>query len=129
MTLADVTAVGTHSHAWAQVRGWVGANLPGATYVPTLSTASSAMGLAAGEQNYQAAVCAPIAADLAGLTVLAEDIGDVRTAVTRFVLVSRPGELPAPTGPTRRRSCSTSVTTTVVGCSSCSSSSPREGST
>ena len=33
-----------------------------------------------------------------GLTVLAEDIGDVRTAVTRFVLVSRPGELPAPTG-------------------------------
>ena len=98
VTLADVTAVGTHSHAWAQVRGWVGANLPGATYVPTLSTASSAMGLAAGEQNYQAAVCAPIAADLAGLTVLAEDIGGVRTAVTRFVLVSRPGELPAPTG-------------------------------
>ena len=62
MPRADIRAVGTHSHAWAQVRGWVAANLPGASYVPTLSTASSAVGLAAGEQHYQGAVCAPIAA-------------------------------------------------------------------
>src|SRR4051794_14818321 len=27
---ADVRAVGTHSHAWAQVRGWMDANLPDA---------------------------------------------------------------------------------------------------
>ena len=98
MPRADIRAVGTHSHAWAQVRGWVATNLPGAVYVPTLSTASSAVGLAAGEQSYQAAVCASIAAEQNGLEVLAHDIGDVANAVTRFVLVSRPGHLPEPTG-------------------------------
>jgi prephenate dehydratase len=102
--LRSVHAVGTHSHAWAQVRGWMASHLPEATYVPTLSTASAATGLegaaeAGGEHAaYEAAVCAPIAASNSGLEVLAEDIGDNRSAVTRFALVSRPGQLPARTG-------------------------------
>ena len=97
MPLADVRAVGTHSHAWAQVRGWMGANLPDAAYVPTLSTAAAAAGLReGGAAAYQAAVCAPVAAANHGLEVLAEDIGDNAAAVTRFVLVARPGELPEP---------------------------------
>lgn len=95
----DVRAVGTHSHAWAQVRGWMDANLPGAAYVPTLSTAAAAAGLAGGVgQGYDAAVCAPVAASNHGLEVLATDIGDRAGAVTRFVLVSRPGSLPERTG-------------------------------
>lgn len=101
MARADVRAVGTHSHAWAQVRGWMDAHLPEATYVPTLSTAAAAAGLAGsdGEQAaYQAAVCAPVAASNHGLEVLAEDIGDNAAAVTRFVLVARPGDLPERTG-------------------------------
>lgn len=102
-TLADIGAVGTHSHAWAQVRGWMDAHLPDAVYVPTLSTASGAAGLGAEVEGgevapYQAAVCAPIAASTYGLDVLAEDIKDRNDAVTRFVLVARPSELPAPTG-------------------------------
>jgi prephenate dehydratase len=98
-TLADVRAVGTHSHAWAQVRGWMSANLPDVAYVPTLSTAASAATLAGpGEVMFDAGVCAPVAAADEGLVVLAEDIGDNRSAVTRFVLVSRPGTLPEPTG-------------------------------
>ncbi|KGN39690.1 prephenate dehydratase [Knoellia aerolata] len=97
---ADVHAVGTHSHAWAQVRGWMDRHLPHATYVPTLSTAAAAAGLAHGEagHGYDAAVCAPVAAANHGLEVLAEDIGDRAGAVTRFVLVARPGELPERTG-------------------------------
>ena len=98
MPLASIRAVGTHSHAWAQVRGWMDRNLPNATYVPTLSTAAAAEGLAAGPQPYDAAVCAPIAATMHGLDVLASGIGDMAAAVTRFVLVSRPTALPAPTG-------------------------------
>ena len=47
----------------------VGANLPGATYVPTCRRRRRRWGWPPGEQNYQAAVCAPIAADQAGLTV------------------------------------------------------------
>ena len=107
MDLAAVRAVGTHSHAWAQVRGWMATRLPEAAYVPTLSTASAAAALGApagvvtegsGEAPYQAAVCAPAAARLHGLEVLAEGIGDLQAAVTRFVLVARPGRLPEPTG-------------------------------
>ncbi|WP_377639034.1 prephenate dehydratase [Oryzobacter terrae] len=96
--LDDVRAVGTHSHAWAQVRGWMASHLPAATYVPALSTAAAAEGLEAGPQPYDAAVCAPAAARLHGLEVLADDIGDMAAAVTRFVLVARPGDLPERTG-------------------------------
>ena len=96
--LVQVRAVGTHSHAWAQVRGWMAETLPDAVYVPTLSTAAAAQGLETGPQPYDAAVCAPAAAHLHGLAVLAEGIGDMQAAVTRFVLVARPGALPEPTG-------------------------------
>ena len=100
VSLADIGAVGTHSHAWAQVRGWMDRQLPHATYVPTLSTAAAAAGLGQGEvgQGYDAAVCAPVAAANHGLEVLAQDIGDRAGAVTRFVLVARPGALPERTG-------------------------------
>jgi prephenate dehydratase len=99
MPLAEVRTVGTHSHAWAQVRGWMAAHLPDAVYVPTLSTAASAAALGSpGELMFDAGVCAPVAAHDEGLEVLAQDIGDNASAVTRFVLVARPGTLPEPTG-------------------------------
>ncbi len=99
MALGSVRAVGTHSHAWAQVRRWMSTHLPDVTYVPTLSTAAAAEDLAeSAEAVYDAAVCAPIAATATGLQVLATDIGDNKTAVTRFALVTRPGVLPEPTG-------------------------------
>ena len=106
MPLGQVRAVGTHSHAWAQVRGWMGSTLPDAVYVPTLSTAAAAAGLVGSpaldgqpvQAAYQAAVCAPIAAANHGLEVLAGDIGDNAAAVTRFVSVARPGQLPERTG-------------------------------
>jgi len=100
-TLADVTAVGTHPHGWAQVRTWMHAHLPSAAYVSTPSTAAAAADLDPRSPDavaYQAAVCAPVAAEAHGLEVLARDVGDSTTAVTRFALVSRPGHTPAPTG-------------------------------
>lgn len=99
MPLSQVRRVGTHSHAWAQVRRWMATNLPGAVYVPTLSTAASAAALREpGDVAFDAGVCAPAAAANEGLEILAEDIGDNPSAVTRFVLVSRPGTLPEPSG-------------------------------
>ncbi|HEX7537706.1 MAG TPA: prephenate dehydratase [Dermatophilaceae bacterium] len=98
MTLAGIRAVSTHPHAWAQVRAWMGSHLPGVEYLPGASTAAAAAGLAGESPPYQGAVCAPVAAANHGLTVLEEDIGDNSGAVTRFVLVARPGQLPAPTG-------------------------------
>ncbi len=95
-TLADVRSVASHPHALAQTGRWLEANLPGITPLPASSTAGAAAGVAAGE--YDAAVCAAIAAQRYGLEPLADGIADSAGAVTRFVLVSRPGPLPAPTG-------------------------------
>jgi prephenate dehydratase len=96
--LAEIRTVSTHPHAWAQVRAWMGANLPGVEYLPGASTAAAAAGLVGDRATYQGAVCAPVAAANHGLTVLQEDIGDRQGAVTRFVLVARPGRLSAATG-------------------------------
>ncbi|RUQ20666.1 MULTISPECIES: prephenate dehydratase [Kocuria] len=100
--LDEVRVVSTHSHAWAQVRGWMEETLPGADYVPASSTAAAAVALLDGTPDYDAAVCSPIVADHhPELNVLATDIGDNANAITRFVLVTAvKGGLPtpAPTG-------------------------------
>ncbi|GGJ27947.1 UNVERIFIED_ORG: prephenate dehydratase [Paenarthrobacter nicotinovorans] len=97
--LSDIKRISTHGHAWAQCRLWVDANLPGVDYMPGSSTAAAAMGLLDEDAPYEAAICGPlVAAGQSGLNVLAEDIGDVPDAVTRFILVGRPGALPERTG-------------------------------
>jgi len=97
--LADVRAVSTHPHAQAQCRRWLSAALPAARYLPAVSTAAAAAGLAAGgDADHDAALCAPIAAERYRLDVLAEHVEDNAGAVTRFVLVGRPAPPPAPTG-------------------------------
>ena len=100
VAIGDIRRVSTHGHAWAQCRLWVDANIPNVEYIPGSSTAAAAMGLLDGDgAHYDAAICAPIvAAEQPGLAVLAENIGDNPGAVTRFVLVGRPGDLPARTG-------------------------------
>ena len=95
-TLADVGSVASHPHALAQTVGWLARNLPGVVPLPTTSTAGAAKAVAAG--TYDAAVCAPLAAERYGLVSLADDIADHAGAVTRFVLVASPGELPPRTG-------------------------------
>jgi prephenate dehydratase len=96
--IEDIRRIATHGHAWAQCRLWVEANIPDVEYIPGSSTAAAAMGLLDGAP-YDAAICAPIVAkEQPGLAVLAENIGDNPGAVTRFVLVGRPGELPERTG-------------------------------
>ena len=98
IALADVTHVGTHPHAWAQTRNWFQSHLPNAVHVPANSTAAAAHELLGEGPAFQAAVCAPIVAEQTGLTILAAGIEDNVGAVTRFVLIGQPGELPEPTG-------------------------------
>lgn len=95
--LEQVRTVSTHSHAWAQVRGWMHAHLPEADYLPAGSTAAAVLALLGAESpGYQAAVCSPVVLEQhPELAVLAEDIGDISTAVTRFVLVA-PAAFPLP---------------------------------
>ncbi|GAA0194678.1 MULTISPECIES: prephenate dehydratase [Glutamicibacter] len=96
--LEQITQISTHSVAWAQCRGWVQANIPGAEFIQGSSTAAAAVGLQDPEQHHQAAICSPLVAHDRNLKVLVEGVEDNLGAVTRFFLVTRPGPLPAPTG-------------------------------
>jgi prephenate dehydratase len=94
--LAAIRSVASHPHALAQTTGRLTELLPALTPLPVSSTAGAAEAVAAGE--YDAAVCAPIAAERYGLMPLVADLADRPGAVTRFVLVEPAGPVPAPTG-------------------------------
>lgn len=96
--LSDVTRIATHPHAAAQVRGWISANLPDAVMLPALSTAAAAQGLLDPACGYDAAVAQRIVTELYEVEAIADGIEDTADAITRFVLVQRPGAIPAPTG-------------------------------
>ncbi|MDR2453870.1 MAG: prephenate dehydratase [Bifidobacteriaceae bacterium] len=105
-TLEQVKQVAAHPHAWAQCRRWARHHLPGATHVSATSNTSSAALMArvsAGELaaellDFDAALVPPAAVEHYRLAVLASGVADNPSAVTRFVLVRRPGPVPAPTG-------------------------------
>ncbi|WP_309132763.1 prephenate dehydratase [Brevibacterium sp.] len=96
--IGSLGSFGTHPHGEAQVRGYMAEHFPEAVYIPTSSTAAAARDLANDAGEHVAAVCPALAAERYGLEVIAEDIGDNREAVTRFVVVRRPGAIPEPTG-------------------------------
>lgn len=101
--LADVRAVASHTHAQAQVQGWIRAHLPEAAVEPASSTAAAARELALADVEdataaSRAAICSPLAAEHYGLEVLAEGIEDNRGAQTRFVLITRNHRIPPRTG-------------------------------
>lgn len=106
LTLDDVHRISAHPHAWAQCRRWLSRHLPGVVHVPaTSNTAPAALvaaRLAAGEDArdlpFDAALVPPPAVETYGLTPLAEHVADNSEALTRFVVVGRPGRIPAPTG-------------------------------
>jgi prephenate dehydratase len=93
--LSAVRSVVSHPHALAQTAGRLADLFPDVVPLPTSSTAVAAEAVGAGD--YDAAVCAPIAAERYGLVPLVDDLADRPGAVTRFVLVEPAGALPAPT--------------------------------
>lgn len=96
--LSDIRNVLTHPHAAAQCRDWLLTHIPAATVTEGGSTAGAAAEVARSDSRFDAAVCAQIAGELHGLCAVAAGIGDNAEAVTRFVLVSRPGPVGSPTG-------------------------------
>jgi prephenate dehydratase len=83
--LADVAVVRSHSHALAQSRGWLAANLPDAQQEATTSTAEAARQV--GEDEGVAAIGTTAAAGRFGLAIIAADIGDHIDTATRFVVL------------------------------------------
>ena len=91
-----IKKIATHPHAEAQCRTFIAKNYPDAEIIITSSTAAAAQSLTKNE--FDAAIAAPIAAETYGLSTVATNIGDNDGAVTRFVLVGKPGTVPSPTG-------------------------------
>ena len=95
----DIKSIATHPHAESQCRSYIAKNYPNAQVIETASTAAAAKGLSKGD--YDAAIGAAIAAKNYQLKIIAEDIGDNTNAVTRFVVVEKPGKSPSATGKDR----------------------------
>jgi prephenate dehydratase len=98
--LTDVRRIAAHPHAWAQCRKWLAANLPGVAHIPETSNTAAARLLVDPTESpeFDATLVPPPALVHYPLTVLADQVADNAAAVTRFVVVGRPGELPPPTG-------------------------------
>jgi prephenate dehydratase len=96
--LDDVHHILTHPHAAAQCRDWLATHLPHVMVTEGGSTAAAAAEVADPLSRFDAAICAQVAGETHRLTALAEEIADNPDAVTRFVLVSRPGLVPPATG-------------------------------
>jgi prephenate dehydratase len=96
-TLADVRVINAHPVAYGQTHLWLDANLPSHEMIPATSNVAAAASLL-DNRLADAAIAPPGITRHHDLEVLAEGIGDNPNAVTRFVLVSRSGRLPAPTG-------------------------------
>lgn len=94
--LGEIKTVGGHPQAQAQCRRWLAAHLPDAEWVPAASNALAASQVASGELD--GALAGAFAAPGYGLSVLADEVHDWSSAMTRFVVAGRPGPLPAPTG-------------------------------
>ncbi|MFT3660529.1 MAG: prephenate dehydratase [Gordonia sp. (in: high G+C Gram-positive bacteria)] len=84
-----VRTVAAYPVASAQVRRSVAELFPNAEFVLASSNAGAAQDVAEGRAD--AAVTTAIAAELYGLVPLAENVADADDAVTRFLLLGRPG--------------------------------------
>jgi len=96
--LDEVRHILTHPHAAAQCRDWLATHLPHVMVTEGGSTAAAAAEVADPLSRFDAAICAQVAGEAHRLTALAEGIADNPDAVTRFVLVSRPGLVGPATG-------------------------------
>ena len=90
-SLESIRKVLTHTHAAAQCRDWLRANVPQAVVTEGGSTAAAEAEVADPASRYDAAVCAQVAGEMYGLEAAAYGIADNDGAVTRFVVVAPRG--------------------------------------
>ena len=95
----SIKSIATHPHAEAQCRNFIAKHYPTAQIIETSSTAAAAKGLSKGD--YQAAIAGTNAAKNYNLKIITENIGDNQAAVTRFVVVEKPGRQIGATGKDR----------------------------
>ena len=87
--LEDVRIVTSHPQPFGQCRRFLDRCLPGVEQVAALSTAGAVQEVVTSGDDHRAAIGTARAAELYGGTILAHDIQDVHTNVTRFVVLAR----------------------------------------
>ena len=97
LDLGDVTRVVSHPQAIAQCARFLRERLPQAEHVSAPSTADAVLSVRGGDRR-AVAIASPLAAELYGVRVLAEDVGDHPDNVTRFVWLARAEEAVVPAG-------------------------------
>ena len=95
--IGDIQEILTHPVAYAQSRKWLSKNLESHTHIPAASTAAAARSLANGSMAH-AVIAATGAAEIYGLVIVANDIGENQDAQTRFYEIGKVGTPPAKTG-------------------------------
>ena len=92
VALADVKEVTSHPHALAQCAEFLRAH-PAVRTLPAANTAVAAEALAKSGRRDAAVIASRDCAELYGLSVLASDVSDATSNFTRFILISRTGEI------------------------------------
>lgn len=98
VALKDVKTVATHPVAYAQARAWLVANLPKHVHLQSTSTAAAASALLDASPQADAAVAAPTITDHYKLKTLAKNIGENKSAQTRFIQIGLASKPAARTG-------------------------------
>ncbi len=86
--LEDIKTVSSHPHAIAQCTNFLKSH-PAISVVPGTNTARAAKELAASGCKEAAVIASRACAELYGLSVIAEDIGDAAFNYTRFICISK----------------------------------------
>lgn len=86
-SLSDIKQVCSHPHALPQCHAFITEH--GLEAIEVANTAIAAQNVAARADKSLAAICSREAAELYGLTILAEGINDLKHNETRFIAVSR----------------------------------------
>ena len=89
VTLADIRVVTSHPNPFGQCRRFLDRCLPGVEQLAALSTALAVQEVVQGTDSNRAAIGTARAAELYGGTILAHDIQDTHSNVTRFVVLAR----------------------------------------
>ncbi|RUS14778.1 Prephenate dehydratase-domain-containing protein [Endogone sp. FLAS-F59071] len=84
--LSAVKKIYSHPQALGQCKEYLEKHLPAAERIPVASTAAAAEIVA--RETGTAAICSLVCAELYGLNVLQEDIEDLKTNTTRFVILA-----------------------------------------
>lgn len=91
----EIRCIYSHPQVLGQCSNWLQQNYPNADQIPTASSTAAARKALENAAEGAAALGSPLAARLHGLNILAEQVQDIATNTTRFVVIGTQGTRPS----------------------------------